>query len=441
MNHQLRRLAVPGLLAAALVATGCEIQPNDNTLPGQAGVGDDGYSVTVHFDQIENLVPNSTVQKDNVVIGTVAKIDVEDWEAVVELRLLDDVALPKDSVFSIGQKTLLGAQYVEVTTTDDTVEGDGSTGEGAVLPASATAGTDGLLADGDVVGVEQTGTYPATEQVLGAVALLLNNGGLSQISTITGELSTALRDRVPDTRSLVRRTNRLLAVLDANRGEIVAALESLNDLAAGLRKDEKGIAKAIDQITPGLEALEEERAALVRAVTETGRTGNRAVKVVRASQSALLANLDSLGPILTNLGKASNKLPEALKIGATIPFPAMTTTEAVRGDFANLFATIDLRTDGLVDAWLGGLTPSMQAGDPVQGPLTTPGTAPKGKEGTKPEGKPADETADEGDARAPSLLEDLLSPKSGKSGKSGQSGKNDEQEQARGCLLRILGLC
>ena len=339
MNRRtLSRALLPAVLAAGLLGAGCDIQPNDNTLPGQVAVGDDGYTVRVHFDQIENLVPNSTVQKDDVVIGTVGEIRTEGWEAVVELHLLDDVQLPADAVFSIGQKTLLGAQYVDVS-----------------VPAGSTGArpTAARLADGAVVPVAQTGTYPATEQVLGAVALLLNNGGLSQISTITGELSTALRDRVPDTRGLIRHTNELLSVLDANRSEIVRALESLNSLSAGLRKDQEQIATAIDRITPGLKVLDQERNRLVKAVTRTSRTGARASEVIHASEAALLANLDSLGPILTNLGQASESLPESLKLALTIPFPVMTTRNALRGDYANLFATLDLRDQSLLGSWLG----------------------------------------------------------------------------------------
>ncbi len=387
MRGRRTRGAVGALLVAAtLLGSGCDIQPNDNTLPGQVAVGDDGYTVSVHFSQIENLVPNSTVQKDNVVIGTVGEIDVEGWEAVVQLHSLEDVPLPEDVVFSIGQKTLLGAQYVEVSVPED------------------AAASSAMLAEGAVIGVEQTGTYPATEQVLGAVALLLNNGGLSQISTITGELSTALRDKVPDTRGLIRHANELLAVLDANKGEIVAALESLNNLSAGLRKDETRIATAIDRITPGLEVLESERARLVKALTRTGRAGDRAVRVVNASESALLANLDSLGPILTNLGKVSEELPDALKIGITMPFPAMTTSDAVRGDYANLFATIDLSTTALSSTWLGGLAPALQAGDPVENPLAgVPDGAGAAGDGEAPGAdRPAPRGTDEPATPAPS---------------------------------------
>jgi phospholipid/cholesterol/gamma-HCH transport system substrate-binding protein len=405
-----RRLA-PVCIAVALVTSACAIQPNDHTLPGQTAVGDDGYTVTVHFDQIENLVANSTVQKDNVVIGTVASIDTEDWEAVVELRLLRDTPLPRDAVFSIGQKTLLGAQYVDVVTPKST------------RPTVPHPGA--LLEDGDVVSIDQTGTYPATEQVLGAIALLLNNGGLSQISTITGELSTAFETRVPDTRRLIRHTNELLAVLDSNRDEIVGALDSLDALSRGLHDDQSQIVDAIDRITPGLRVLEDERARLVRAVTDTAGTAHRAVRVVQASRSALLANLDALGPILTNLRRASESLPEALKIGITIPFPVMTTRNAVKGDYANLFATFDLRGSSLADAWLAGLPPALQAGDPVRDPLTAGG----GHEG--PAGGLVDGLVDDLD----DVLDDVIDLPLGR---DGQQANADGQGA---CLLSALGLC
>lgn len=400
-------------IAGLLASSACAIQPNDHTLPGQTAVGDDGYSVTVRFAQIENLVPNSTVQKDNVVIGTVTDIDTEGWEAVVGMRLLRDTRLPGHAVFSIGQKTLLGAQYVEVTVPPSSASATGGQKQGGAVV--------NVLEHGDVVPVEQTGAYPATEQVLGGVALLLNNGGLSQISTVTGELSTALQGRVPNTRTLIGRADRLLAVLDANRDEIVAALESLDSLSAGLRGDSAEIVDAIERITPALRVLEAERTRLVRAVTDTARTSKRAVRVVQASEAALLANLDSLGPILSNLGQVSESLPEALKMAVTIPFPGMTTKDAIQGDYFNLFTTLDLTTGSLSDLWLRGLPPELQAGDPVRDPVTVPG---------KPAEGPAAGLLDQ----VGGLVELVELP-------AGQADAPEGAGGQGGCLLALLGAC
>ena len=373
MNVMTRWSRVTGVaagLVSLFLVTGCSLQPNENTLPGQVATGSDGYSVSVTFESVENLVPNSQVLLDDVVVGTVTAIRVEDWKAVADIRLLDSVQIGRDARFSIGQKTLLGAQYVQV-----------------VPGQTSDAKPSDLLAEGDEVPVERTGQAPGTEQVLAGVALLLNNGGLSQISTITGELTSALDGRQLDARALVDRSNELLAVLDNTKGEIISALESLERLSSGLAEDRQVIARAIDEGGPGLEALEEERARLVDAVTTSGRASTRAVGVIQASQEAILANLASLGPILTNLGKAATRLPEALKIAITVPFPAMTTENTLRGDFANLFATIDVSRRSLVDLLLGtSQGPALQSGDPLLGPLQPPSSGQEaGDDPTPPE--------------------------------------------------------
>lgn len=370
----MKRTLVLVALLPVLAVTGCSLQPNDYTLPGQTGVGSSGYTITVDFDQVENLVPNSTVQLNDVTVGTVGSISVTDWQAHVKLHLTKSVRIPAASTFSIGQKTLLGAQYVQISRPGDPLAGP--IGTGNAVATGKVPGPD--LRDGDVVGVSQTGSYPSTEEILGAAALLLNNGGLSQISVITGQLSTALHQHVPDTRSLIKRTNQLLAVLDRDKGSIVAALESLNHLSQQLADKRGVVAKAIDHITPGLKALNAERANLIRAVTTTGRFSTRAADVIEVNRAALLGNLQALQPILGHLSDVADSLPDALKIGLTIPFPAMTTSNAVKGDYANLFANIDLRLPGLAKSFLGFSTPAaLQATNPVRAPLEVSGNKKK----------------------------------------------------------------
>ena len=379
------RLTAAGTLLACL-ATGCSLQPNENTLPGQVATGSDGYGVTVRFEAVENLVPNSQVLLDDVVVGTVTAIRVDDWHAVADLRLLDSVPISDRARFTIGQKTLLGAQYVDIDSP----------------PVDAAASPVGLLGDGDEVPLSRTGQAPGTEQVLAGVALLLNNGGLSQISTITSELTTALDERQLDARDLVTRSNELLTVLDDTKGEIINTLESLESLSRGLADDREVIARAIDE----------------------GRASTRAVGVIQASQEAILANLDSLGPILSQLGKTATRLPEALKIAITVPFPAMTTEKTLRGDYSNLFATIDVSAQSLADLLLGtGQLPSLQSGDPLTDPLQQ-----SGGNGNSGQGGPRAEDAEGGSG-------------SGADGKPPVEPDDGRGEGDGACLLGLLGDC
>lgn len=332
-----RRVALLGVvLVAAVGATGCRLQPNDNTLPGQVAVGSDGYSVTVTFDKVENLVPNSTVLYDDVTIGTVAAIEVEDWQAQVTLRLKKDVPIPANATFAIGQKTLLGAQYVEV---------------------AAPARPQGRLAAGAEVPVSQTGDYPETEQVLGAASLLLNNGGLSQLSTITTELNRTLDRRVPDTRDVVAQLDELLGTLDDNRDQLIATLESLDALSSRLADGSTQLARAVDRVTPGLRTLNRQRDRLVEAITRTGEASVQASRLIALNQDALVAQLADLRPALAQLSTVADQLPDALKLLVSVPFPIMTSGEALKGDYANLFATIDLSSKALAEEFLGSRDP------------------------------------------------------------------------------------
>lgn len=349
MNGPVRRAG--GVVATTALATalasglaGCRLQPNDNTLPGQTAVGSDGYSVTVTFDQVENLVPNSTVVYDDVTIGTVASIAVDDWQARVTLRLKKDVPIPANATFAIGQKTLLGAQYVEI--------GDPAKPQGR------------LAADAEVP-VSQTGAYPDTEQVLGAASLLLNNGGLSQLSTITTELNRTLDSRVPDTRSVVAQLDELLGTLDDNRDQLVETLEALDRFSASLADGSTELARAVDRVTPGLQALNRQRDRLVEAITRTGEASVQASRLIATNQDALVGELADLRPAINRLASVADQLPDALKLLVSVPFPIMTSGEALKGDYANLFATIDISSEALAEEFLGSRNPSRaNAADP-----------------------------------------------------------------------------
>ncbi|MEH3034796.1 MAG: MCE family protein [Aeromicrobium erythreum] len=345
------RRATAVVVALALVAGGCSLHPNDNTLPGQVALGSDGYTVTGVFDKVDNLVPNSTVQHDDVVIGTVTKITVVDFQAHVTMRLRKSERLPANVRFTIGQKTLLGAQFVDVV---DPPDPSGSLRAGAVLRQ------------------DLTGTYPETEKILAGVSLLLNNGGLSQINDITTELNTTLDQRVPDTRDLITRLNRLLRTLDARKDDIVRALESLNRLTRTIARQRATVARAIDDIGPGLAALERQRALLVDATTTLGRFSATTNQLVNASQESLLANLGALRPIVKELERSGKALPESLDFLVTIPFPVSTTPKALKGDYGNLFLTLDASVPSLLSAFVGtgaAADTSAAMSDPLADPL------------------------------------------------------------------------
>ena len=115
-------------------------------------------------------------------------------------------------------------------------------------------------------------------------------------------------------------------------------------MTANLNKQRQTIATALDDIPGGVKVLTAQRADITKLLVSLDKLGTVAVRVINASQANTVADLKSLQPILTQLNNAGNSLPKALELLTTYPFPR-TVTEGVKGDYANLFITVnaDLR--------------------------------------------------------------------------------------------------
>ena len=104
--------------ATATILAGCGLSPGDRVLPGATGTGDDGYEVTIQLADVGNLVTNSEVKVNDKTVGTVKSIELDGWNATIKVGILDTVRLPADAEARIGQKSLLGSEYVELSAPD-----------------------------------------------------------------------------------------------------------------------------------------------------------------------------------------------------------------------------------------------------------------------------------------------------------------------------------
>ena len=122
-------------------------------------------------------------------------------------------------------------------------------------------------------------SVPDLEEVFGALSLLLNGGGLEQLQTISTELSAALTGRETNVKGFLHQIDTFIGGLDANKSEIVRALDSLNRLSKSLVDQKQTIATALTDIAPGLKILadrEPDLAKAPRGVRATRRRGNSA---------------------------------------------------------------------------------------------------------------------------------------------------------------------
>ena len=172
----------------------------------------------------------------------------------------------------------------------------------------------GRLANGAVIPVSRTTADATVEEVLGALSLLLNGGGISQLHTITTQLDAALdRQRAAD--PLAAR-----AVAHAARQpECAPAATSRrrwtgsNTLSATLATRDRQIGHVLDNLTPGLKVLADQRAQLVAMLDSLHRLTGVAVSTINASQTNLVSDLRELEPSLRELANAGQNLPLACR--------------------------------------------------------------------------------------------------------------------------------
>lgn len=86
-------------------------------LGGVSLFGTDQYKVTARFANISGLSDNATVQIAGVTVGKVSGIDIDldEYEAVVEMLIDPDVKLQEDTIASIRTQGIIGDKYVKLT--------------------------------------------------------------------------------------------------------------------------------------------------------------------------------------------------------------------------------------------------------------------------------------------------------------------------------------
>jgi virulence factor Mce-like protein len=238
-------------------------------------------------------------------------------------RSQPDVVIPANVVASVGQTSLLGSMHLAL----DPPLGQQPTGK---------------LPPGSTIGLNESSTYPTTEQTLSSLSVVVNAGGLGQIGDIVHTFNQALSGREQDWRELFTQLDSFIGTLDRQRQSLVATIEALNRIATTFAGRRDSINEALQRIPRALAVLDRERPQLTTALTKLGKFSDTANRLVNDTQADLVSNLKNLEPTFKALADARPDLDQMLAYATVFPYGQDLIDRGVRGDFISLFATIDI---------------------------------------------------------------------------------------------------
>jgi phospholipid/cholesterol/gamma-HCH transport system substrate-binding protein len=354
--------AIVGALTV-ISMSGCGWQGlNSLPMPGTEGRGPGAFEVQAQLPDVTTLERNSRVRVGDVNVGTVTRIERQDWHGLITMTLNGDVDLPANATVTLGQTSVFGSPHVE-------------------LAAPVGVPPQGKLHSGSLIPLSSASNYPTTEQTLSALSLLLNGGGIGQVQEITKEFSTALAGREGDLKNLIQQIDQFIGKVQAQTGDIIDAIDSLNRLAGQFAEQKPTLDAALKTLPDALQVLKDQRSNLADAIDRFGKLSALTADAVNQTKENLTQELKDLGPVLESLANAGPALTRSLSLLSTFPWPKETITNAFRGDYVNLTMVVDLTLSRIDNAlftgtrWEGNLTElEMQWGRTI-GQIPSPYTA------------------------------------------------------------------
>ena len=288
------------------------------------GRGPDAVTYHVEIPNVATLESNSPVMINDVVVGSVGKMTVDNWHANVEVSVKPDVVVPANAVATVGQTSLLGSMHL------------------ALNPPLGEK-PSGRLQPGATIPLNQSSTYPSTEQTLSSLSAVVNGGGLGQIGDIIHNFSAACRGREPrdpGTAHPARQFRRRAGRPARQHRRVDQATEpGGRNVRRATRRDRsraQGGSARLGCADQGAADADH------RAGRSSGQFSDTATELVNDAGDDLVTDLKNLEPAIKALADIGPDLSSALICATAFPYGPGFADTITRGDYINLIAIFDL---------------------------------------------------------------------------------------------------
>lgn len=316
IRSRMHALTTVVILGAAAITSGCSLSLQSLSV-GHAPDGP-SYRITAEFAGADRVVPGAEVRAGQDVIGRVSEVSTRNFTARLELRIRDDVRVPRDVTARIELSTALGNPFVRLNLED---------------------GIGAPMGDGDAIPLVHTSRGPDIESGLAALATVLNGSGIDQISTVMRELSAAFAGRSDKVRDLADMLNNTLGVVDDHRDELNRAIGASHAFSAELAAGQPILDRALTEMSPVIDLLLSQREQITALMQQASALTGEAERVLGSAGTELSAEIDDAGTVLAALEGFESELAPTLDAVARFlgGFAAATP-----GDYVTFNGTFDV---------------------------------------------------------------------------------------------------
>ncbi|MDX1511254.1 MAG: MlaD family protein [Nitriliruptorales bacterium] len=254
---------VAGLLALAIIATGCR-RP-----------GDGGYELSACFERAVALFEQSRVKVMGADVGLVNSIEIDGDQVCVRMQIDAEVPLPADVQAAILPLTLIGERNI------------------LLFPPWQPG--DDLIEPG--TRIENTRVPVEPDDVLDALTELVNAIDPERVEAFLADAAAAVDGRGEAFNNAVRQGARLTQVIAERDQQLLAVADTLRQLAERLNTRDAQLRRLISTYAATTKVLAEERAAIEQFIEATARLMDEGAILIESYEEHLAEDLAQIAEI------------------------------------------------------------------------------------------------------------------------------------------------
>ena len=260
----------------------------------------DQYEVKAEFNDATGLLLGDVVKAAGVTVGRVTGVDFVDGLAEVTLSINKDVELPADLSAAIRYRNLIGQRMV-------------------VLSESPEPG-EGLTEDGDRIPLARTEPAFDLSVLFNSLRPLIRSTDPDDVNVVTSELLQAMEGRGAEIESLIGNIATITHAIGSKNDELEVLLKNVNIVTADLAGREVQLTRTLGNIETFLTSISAGRQDLAVAIDTLDEAARRLGRVVEKNDGNIRAEVDDLAILLdavndkrAALKKAVRRLPAVLQ--------------------------------------------------------------------------------------------------------------------------------